>query len=512
MLERYRDKIITLSKLLEVIGPYPRDEEHTVVACNGCFDLVHPGHIRHFVYAKQYAPVLVVILTADMHIKKGPNRPFVPQELRALNLAALELVDYVVINDSDRPDDLLKLLQPEVYAKGFEYDAANRSGRSIAEEAIIKSYGGETLYTPGDHVYSSSALINAEPPDIRVDKLKIVMDRYGVTFDDLRQCIEKMDKCFVHVIGDSIVDSYTKCSMIGGQTKTPTISVKYEERIDYVGGAGIVAKHMKAAGAAVVFSTVVGNDKLGEFVLDDISQFNIEVIPYVDPLRPTTNKNAIVVDDYRLLKVDTLDNRTISDEIVKSLADTIKAYHCEIVVFADFRHGIFNKRTIPSLIDSIPAHAYKVADSQVASRWGNILEFQGFDLITPNEREARFSLGDQDSGVRLLASELYDASKCKTLMLKLGERGMMVCLNSNHEDRDSFFVIDSFVKRVVDPVGAGDALLAYATLAMKVSNNPAIAAILGTFAAGIECEMDGNVPIQAQFVLNRIDEMERNVK
>ena len=96
---------------------------------------------------------------------------------------------------------------------------------------------------------------------------------------------------------------------------------------------------------------------------------------------------------------------------------------------------------------------YKVADSQVASRWGNITDFKGFDLITPNEREARFALADQDSGIRPLASSLYDVAKCKTLILKLGERGVLACRDSDHGSLDSFAVMDSFVDRVVDAVG-----------------------------------------------------------
>src|SRR4030095_6416338 len=105
----------------------------------------------------------------------------------------------------------------------------------------------------------------------------------------------------------------------------------------------------------------------------------------------------------------------------------------DAVVFSDFRHGIFNRRTIPALIEAIPKGAYKVADSQVASRWGNITEFTGFDLITPNEREARFALADQDSGIRPLASALYDAANCKLLILKLGERGVLACRDADHE-------------------------------------------------------------------------------
>ena len=77
--------------------------------------------------------------------------------------------------------------------------------------------------------------------------------------------------------------------------------------------------------------------------------------------------------------------------------NVIKNIEADCVVFSDFRHGIFNKATIPSLCAAIPEGVFKVADSQVASRWGNICEFQGFDLITPNEREARFAMADQDS-------------------------------------------------------------------------------------------------------------------
>src|SRR5262249_49946882 len=151
----------------------------------------------------------------------------------------------------------------------------------------------------------------------------------------------------------------------------------------------------------------------------------------------------------------------ISKSFLDKFVASIKGTQSDAVVFSDFRHGIFNKTTIPVLCGAIPKNVFKVADSQVASRWGNITEFQEFDLITPNEKEARFSLGDQDSGIRPLAAHLYDAAKCKFLILKLGKRGVLACVNNNHESLDSFFVLDSFTDNLKDPVGAGDALLAY---------------------------------------------------
>ena len=349
------------------------------------------------------------------------------------------------------------------------------------------------------------------PPELKIDKLMSVMERYGVTFDGMRKTLDGMASKKVHVVGDIIIDSLTRCAMIGRQTKTPTMSVLFENKSDFIGGAGIVAQHLRAAGATVTFSTVLGRDALAEFALSGLRDAGVDVLPVSDPTRPTTNKNAIVVGGYRLLNVDTLDNSTISDMIAEELMLAIRETDADAVVFSDFRHGIFNRRTIPSLIDAIPDGAFRVGDSQVASRWGNVTEFQGFDLITPNEREARFALSDQDSGIRPLASELYDRAQCKTLILKLGERGVLTCTGGDHESLDSFFIVDSFVDRLVDAVGAGDALLAYATLASLVSKSPAEATILGSIAAACECEFDGNIPVASADIFAKIEIAERQV-
>jgi sugar/nucleoside kinase (ribokinase family) len=290
------------------------------------------------------------------------------------------------------------------------------------------------------------------------------------------------------------------------------MSVLYEQRTDYVGGAGIVAEHLRAAGASVVFSTVLGNDALKDFALAELTGHGVDVRPVIDPTRPTTNKNAIVVDGYRLLKVDTLDNRSIANGVLEQLIKAVKSTQADAVVYSDFRHGVFNRRTIPALLEAIPKGMFKVADSQVASRWGNITDFKGFDLITPNEREARFALADQDSGIRPLASGVYNAADCKVLILKLGDRGVLTCRSPEQTDLNSFFVLDSFVDRLVDAVGAGDALLAYATLAMLVSGSPAEAAILGSMAAACECERDGNIPVAPGDMEAKLAAVERHVE
>lgn len=505
----YSHKIKTAAEVEASIGQRPR--KHKVIMCHGTFDVVHPGHVRHLLYAKTKADILVASLTADEHIKKGNMRPYVPQDLRAINLAALEMVDYVVVDTDPTPIRNLGIIKPDYFAKGYEYTAGTVHPKTQEEIDILDSYGGEMIFTPGDIVYSSSALIELAPPSIAVEKLMTLMEAELVTFDDLKKAISAMKGVKVHVVGDTIVDSYTYCSMIGGMTKTPTMSVRFEKKVDYVGGAGIVAKHLRATGAEVTLSTVLGNDSYRSFVLDDLSAVGVHCLPIIDETRPTTNKNAIVASNYRLLKVDTLDNRSISDKIVEQLKRQISDTKTQAVAFCDFRHGLFNRGTIHQLTASIPPDVYRVADSQVASRWGNILEFQAFDLITPNEREARFALGDQDSVLRPLALELHKKSNCKTLILKCGERGIIAYRNHTLDYR-AFFVVDSFADRVVDSVGAGDALLAYATLAQVVTNNDVVAAILGNIAAAVECEYEGNWPVTPELVLKKIDKLEAQVR
>jgi rfaE bifunctional protein kinase chain/domain len=509
LLSKYHHKIKTAAELRDMLGAPPREKK--IIMCHGVFDIVHPGHIRHLIYAKSKAAVLITSLTADRHIEKGKYRPHVPQDLRAMNLAALEMVDYVVIDDNATPLENIRMIQPDFFAKGYEYNAMGQLGQRTQEELeAVQVYGGELLFTPGDIVYSSTHLINLAPPILKYEKLFTLMDNEGVTFDMLRRTLDRFSGKRVHVVGDSIVDSYTYCTMIGGQTKTPTMSVLFERKVDFIGGAAIVAQHMNAAGAKVIFSTVLGDDALKDFVVNGLTESGVDCRPIIDPTRPTVSKNAIVVGDYHLLKVDTLDNSSITDHVLHDFESAIRSTDVDAVVFSDFRHGIFNRRTIPNLIEAIPRKSFRVADSQVASRWGNITDFQGFDLITPNEREARFALGDQDSGIRPLASMLFDRVQCKLMILKLSDRGVLACRGPDHERHDSFFVIDSFVERLVDPLGAGDALLAYSTLAMLAGGNSVVATILGNFAAACECERAGNIMVTPDAVRAKIEDVERH--
>jgi bifunctional ADP-heptose synthase (sugar kinase/adenylyltransferase) len=195
--------------------------------------------------------------------------------------------------------------------------------------------------------------------------------------------------------------------------------------------------------------------------------------------------------------------------ILNKIKDFIVKEKTDIMIFSDFRHGIFNKSSIPILNSSIKKGVFKVADSQVASRWGNITDFKNFDLITPNEKEARFSLADQDSSISVLTRELVKKTNFKNLILKLGERGLVSMVSSGLQTKA--INLPSFANKVVDSTGTGDALLAYATLSLLSTKSLVIASILGSIAAACACENDGNIAVSPENIIQKLNSLENSM-
>ena len=504
--QTFSKKVKSLDAIKKIIGHRPRKKK--VVMCHGTFDIVHPGHIRQLIYAKSKGDILVVSITIDKYATAGPLSPYVPQELRALNVAAFEIVDYVFLNDNPTSTAAIAALQPDYFVKGFEYTLKKNHPETKDEQEALAAYGGMILFSPGDIPYTTTAILGKNKPNLSIDQLLVLMSAEGISFDMLRKTVTKFGNIKVHVVGDLIVDKYSRCTILGPAQKSPAFSVHLDDTQTYVGGAGVVAKHLQSLGADVTFTTVIGKDDDGEFALTDLKKSGVKINVIVDESRPTTCKHRYFVDNNRLLlQVDQLNNQAISDDTLEKMCQSIKKNHSSAVICSDFRHGIFNTQTIGAILAAIPKETLKVADSQVSNRWGNILDFSDFDLITPNERESRFALGDQDTTIRPLAQILYNKARCRYLILKLGQNGIMVYRSPGMETRE-FFYIDTFVQEAIDAVGAGDALLAAATLTLVATKNIVQAAILGNLCAAMECAKLGNIPISAKELIEETRQLE----
>jgi rfaE bifunctional protein nucleotidyltransferase chain/domain len=143
------DKILHLSALLHIVAQH-RAEKRRIVFANGCFDVLHVGHIRYLQGARALGDVLIVGVNSDASMRriKDPGRPLLYQEARARLVAALEAVDYVVVFDEPSVSLLLEALHPEVHAKGTDY-----APETVPEREVVRSYGGEVAIVgdPKDH-------------------------------------------------------------------------------------------------------------------------------------------------------------------------------------------------------------------------------------------------------------------------------------------------------------------------------------------------------------------------
>src|SRR5580692_1658562 len=154
------NKIKTLDQI-EGLADELRAAGRSITLCHGVFDLLHVGHLRHLRVARGFGDALIVSITADEFVQKGPGRPVFQSVLRAEMLAALELIDYVVVVHDLSAEPILQAVKPNVYAKGGDYIDPEQdvTGKIVRERDIVEQYGGKLVFTE-DITFSSSNLLN----------------------------------------------------------------------------------------------------------------------------------------------------------------------------------------------------------------------------------------------------------------------------------------------------------------------------------------------------------------
>ncbi len=141
---------------LKSLVEYHRSQGKVIGLTNGCFDILHVGHIHYLLEAKNYADILIVALNSDESVRrlKGPTRPILPWEARATILASLFFVDYVTIFDEDTPLDLIEYIKPDIYFKGGDYDI-----EEIPEYDLMMRLGGKAISLTYVQGYSTTSII-----------------------------------------------------------------------------------------------------------------------------------------------------------------------------------------------------------------------------------------------------------------------------------------------------------------------------------------------------------------
>ncbi len=496
-------KVCNLERLLSV-RESARKAGRIVVHCHGCFDIVHPGHILHLQYARSLGDELIVTVSADSQVNKGMDRPLIPDDLRAGSLAALECVDWVHVNAEPTAVELLTQLQPDIYVKGKEYER-NFDPRFLAERDAVTQAGGKVVFSSGDVVYSSTALINTlgDRDALMDEKVARFRDRFGLTGAALQRTLAKFSQMKVVVVGDYILDRYHFCDATGVAGEGPMMALRHLRQEDFDGGAAVIASHVAALGAQASLITSLTEDAASNAAFMRLKSAGISVQSSTHR-KQTICKNRYLVDQTKLFKVDDGSISPIDSQTESKLADTIlsAASGAAAVIFADFGYGLITEslldRIMPELRKNVP-----ILTADVSGRQASLLRFKSVDLLCPTEREVRETLHDFSGGLGAVVWNLLEATEARQAIITLGKQGL-VTFWKQHQDpsaqpgRLASEYLPAFSRYVVDPLGCGDALLATASLALAAGGSLQAAAYLGALAAAVEIRELGNQPVSAQ--------------
>ena len=226
-------KIKTVEETAEALASL-RKAGKKIVHCHGVFDLLHVGHLRHLQAARKLGDVLVVTITPDRFINKGPDRPAFTETLRAEALSMIECVDFVAINNWPGAVEVITMLSPDYYAKGAEYRDADKdiTGGIIIEREAVEAVGGQIAFTD-ELTFSSSKLINrhfSNLPKKANEYAASLAKRYPT--DGVLDYLKEAQDLKVLLIGEAIIDEYEYCEVMGKSGKEPILAARhlYTER------------------------------------------------------------------------------------------------------------------------------------------------------------------------------------------------------------------------------------------------------------------------------------------
>jgi rfaE bifunctional protein kinase chain/domain/rfaE bifunctional protein nucleotidyltransferase chain/domain len=478
-----------------------------VVHCHGCFDIVHPGHIRHLRYARQMGDLLLVTITGDAEIKKGTGRPLIPEELRAESLAALDCVDWVYVEPRPTAAELLSEVRPDVYVKGREYEF-NSDPRFQAERRAVEAGGGRVVFSSGDIVFSSTALIAAleQSVDPFQARLAQLLEHPELQGPNLFNQISSFRSRRILVVGETILDTYVLCDRPEVAGESPVMTLRPIERRHYDGGAAIIALHLAALGARPTLVTPMPGDAQGVAVSHRLLAAGVDVRPF-HVARPLTEKQRFLVGAQKVMKLDLLEPLVLDasqqDQFIALVEDAARGVQGAIV--ADFGQGLFTPAVVARTCTACRKSA-QVLSGDVSSRRSNLRAMHSMDLLCPSETELREAFGAFDRGLPTITWELLEETRSRHAIVTMGPEGLIAfdrlpgadsLAEGSFASRLRAQHVPALAPFAIDPLGCGDSLIAAATLAIAGGASLLGSAFLGSAAAAIQAQRLGNIPISA---------------
>ncbi len=416
---------------------------------HGCFDFLHAGHLEHFALCKKHCDILVVSITPDRYVRKGPGRPYYNQQQRAEMVDMIDLVDYVVCDDTgETAVTILDSIKPYLYFKGIEYrETKDLTDNIHVERESVERHGGSIAFLSGRIFSSTSALkqINNVP-----------LAPFSLPPSELEPVFDNMQKMRVAVIGETIVDKYIKVETLGVANKYPVLSTKYvSERSDFGGAYAIYLQTKEFCDAVDLYSS-------NNFLSHDVTK-----VRYVD-----------VHKGNKLFEIN--EGLGVQPGNLPDLSNY------DLVLICDFGHGAFTDEVIQQISSCNTKFIALMCQCNTANQHSNFIKKYnniGVQYIVLNRKEGISNSHDSDPDNAIYL--LRDLMHCD-ICITLGQQGAMMLTDGG------LFRCPSVHTSIVDTIGCGDAFFLTSSLARVSGCDPIVSLKLGNVVSYLYAQFDGN--------------------
>lgn len=486
-------KIYPLNILAKIVSKQ-KAKGKKIALCHGVFDLLHIGHIKHFKEAKSLTDTLIVTITSDKYVNKGPNRPAFDEQNRVEAIAALDNVDFVALNRDATALPAIEKLKPHIYCKGPDYKLHKNDISGVIKKEInaVRKIGGKTVYTK-DVTFSSSKLINALS-DIHSIEQKLILKKIKkkYTFAKVKSLYDSFKKLKVLVIGETIIDQYYFCEALGKSGKEPVLVLRGLKEEEYLGGAAAISRHLSQFCNKITLLTMLGEkaEFLQKIKKDLPKNINLDYIKKKNS--PTILKKRFLddVSNNKILGVYKINDDPLSIENEKLLNKKLKKLltNHDLIIVSDYGHGFISRKSS----ELIRKHSkYLALNAQVNAAnigYHSMRKYKNIDCVIINEKELRYELRDKNSKIDLLIRKFSLEQNINNLIVTRGKDGSIFY----DKKEGKFCFCDAFAKKSVDKVGAGDAMLSIIALCLKSNLNKELSLLSGSLAAAQSVETFGN--------------------
>lgn len=467
-----------------------KQQGEKIVLCHGTFDLMHTGHIRYLQAAKKNGEKLFVTLTADEHVNKGPGRPVFNADLRAENLAALECVDYVAINNKQTAVNVIRLLRPDFYVKGSDYKNTDDdvTGNIKREIEITEKFGGSVVFTD-EIVFSSSKLLN-DHFGVFPEQTRYFLSDFGKvnSCKDILSSLDKLANLKVLVIGDAIIDQYHYVSPLGQTGKGNVLAVQYDNNEQFAGGSLAVANHVAQFAQNVTLLTALGDhDSHEDYIRSKLSPNVKPVFAYFKDAPTVTKRRFVDGDLAKLFEVyffkDNPQIQDLDEVVLPWMKDQLSQF--DVVIVADFGNGFISNKMIPVICEQSPFLAVNTQINSGNRGFHVINRYTRADYVSLNEPELRLAAHNRMDDLELVCQQVADKLGVSHFAVTRGTKGVV----TYDAAAGKFHKVPALSSRVIDRIGAGDAFLSLSSLCLAGGISSQVAGFVGSVAAAMDVQI-----------------------